>query len=418
MQRGMAVAPGNHLCLHSSCSDILLDVRLVGVASNTKTTPPPSVPFSFPRVDTLCQTKSALGSMQEDPPPTPPTTTHPVFYIERHEVCRLNDVLYMERYFCSIQEAILTARKEAWSGSESEEEMVCADMNGLCIGGGGEGQLGRSDEGGVANCLVLDLTHGPSLFGIAAAMKGADFVQVGRSPPTYHSFQTCVAENNGVLDHIALSRLELSSLTPSHPVWDVVVSDVVGPQGTLRPGILDELAYLRSQFFHSSTEVLPSKMTVHAVCISSPTLKAQSCVLGTIPTLGFDIASFINRYQVSHFVDVDLSTLPHEKMSNTFELLTINLGTLRIKPLQAEAEICVTVETSGPITGIAYWFELALRDNRTISTGPAAYEGSHWHQAAFLLCEDLTVIRGNQLLVRGVVRDSCLDISLRATSRT
>ena len=43
--------------------------------------------------------------------------------------------------------------------------------------------------------------------------------------------------------------------------------------------------------------------------------------------------------------------------------------------LQAEAEICVTVETSGPITGIAYWFELALRDNRTISTGPAAYEG-------------------------------------------
>ena len=172
MQRGMAVAPGNHLCLHSSCSDILLDVRLVGVASNTKTTPPPSVPFSFPRVDTLCQTKSALGSMQEDPPPTPPTTTPPVFYIERHEVCRLNDVLYMERYFCSIQEAILTARKEAWSGSESEEEMVCADMNGLCIGGGGEGQLGRSDEGGVANCLVLDLTHGPSLFGIAAAMKG------------------------------------------------------------------------------------------------------------------------------------------------------------------------------------------------------------------------------------------------------
>lgn len=61
----------------------------------------------------------------------------------------------------------------------------------------------------------------------------------------YQSFQTCVAEANGVLEHIAISRLELSSLTPSHPVWDVVVSDVVGPQGTLRPGILDELAYLR-----------------------------------------------------------------------------------------------------------------------------------------------------------------------------
>ncbi|KAL5493356.1 hypothetical protein EMCRGX_G014525 [Ephydatia muelleri] len=387
MQRGVAVDPGNHIHLHSSCSDILLDVRLwvLYVTRN---------PFA-------------------------------VSYIERHEVCRLNDVLYMECYLCSLREAILTARKEALSGSESEEdEMVCEDMQGLCIGGGGvgggvkvihgEGQVSGSDEGGVADCLVLDLTHGPSLFGIVAAKEGADFVQVGRSQPMYQSFQTCVAEANGVLEHIAISRLELSSLTPSHPVWDVVVSDVVGPQGTLRPGILDELAYLRSQFFHSGTEVLPSKVTLYAVCISSPALKAQSCVLGTIPTLGFDIASFINRYQVSHFVDVDLSTLPHEKLSNTFELLTINFGTLSIKPLQAEAEMCVTMETSGAITGVAYWFELALGDNQTISTGPSAYEGSHWHQAAFLLGEDLAVSRGHQLLVRGVVRDSCLDISLRA----
>ena len=37
--------------------------------------------------------------------------------------------------------------------------------------------------------------------------------------------------------------------------------------------------------------------------------------------------------------------------------------------------MCVTMETSGAITGVAYWFELALGDNQTISTGPSAYEG-------------------------------------------
>eukprot|EP00731_Ephydatia_muelleri_P010854 Em0005g1440a len=194
----------------SRCSDILLDVRLVGVSSNTKATPPP---FSFLIPTSGCFTSHGIRLQVRlyagRPPPTPPTTTPLVSYIERHEVCRLNDVLYMECYLCSLREAILTARKEALSGSESEED-----------------EMVSGSDGGVADCLVLDLTHGPSLFGIVAAKEGADFVQVGRSQPMYQSFQTCVAEANGVLEHIAISRLELSSLTPSHPVWDVVVSDV------------------------------------------------------------------------------------------------------------------------------------------------------------------------------------------------
>ena len=44
--------------------------------------------------------------------------------------------------------------------------------------------------------------------------------------------------------------------------------------------------------------VIPSTVVVHAVCISSPALRAQASVLGTIPTLEFDIARFINQYQV------------------------------------------------------------------------------------------------------------------------
>ena len=41
------------------------------------------------------------------------------------------------------------------------ERGVCEDLKGL-----------RIEGGGVADCLVLDLTHGPSLFGIAAAKEG------------------------------------------------------------------------------------------------------------------------------------------------------------------------------------------------------------------------------------------------------
>lgn len=424
IQRNTVVTPGDCIHLHNSCSDILLDVKMVGVSSDALATPSVFSPqHNFGDASCCMESRCRLEPVQGNlpsPPPHPVNGTHrngSVCYIERHEVSRLNDLHYMETYLSVLKEAISTIR-EVCTSSDSEEEMVCEDMKGLHIeGANGEAsdaprhgeELGVADEG-VADCLVLDLTHGPSLFGIIAAMEGADFVQVGRTQPMYESFQTQVAETNGVMEHVAISRLELSSLTPSHPVWDIVVSDVVSPQGTLRPGILDEVAYLRSQFFHSYTQVLPSKLVVYAACISSPSLKAQSCVLGTIPTLGFDIASFINRYQVSHFIDVDLSTLPHERLTSMFDLLTVNLASL---DMQAEAMVCVTVETPGSITGIAYWFEITLKDNVVISTGPSAYTGSHWHQAVFILGEDLTVNRGDQLLVRGVVRDSCLDISLR-----
>ena len=44
--------------------------------------------------------------------------------------------------------------------------------------------------------------------------------------------------------------------------------------------------------------VLPQNIDIHVVGVASPALRAHSCVLGTIPTLGFDVARFINKYQV------------------------------------------------------------------------------------------------------------------------
>ena len=91
----------------------------------------------------------------------------------------------------------------------------------------------------------------------------------------------------------------------------------------------DTVLYLftRSRYFHSSSITIPSSLTVHAAVISSPTLRAQSSVLGSIPTLGFDIAHFINHYQVTHYTDVDLCTFPHQALTSSFELMHINLST-------------------------------------------------------------------------------------------
>lgn len=75
-------------------------------------------------------------------------------------------------------------------------------------------------------------------------------------------------------------------------------------------------------------------MSIEAVLISSPTLRSQSSVLGSVPTLGFKIAPFINHYQVTHFVDLDLSDYPMQLLSSPVKLMEVDLNSLEKEPLK------------------------------------------------------------------------------------
>lgn len=97
--------------------------------------------------------------------------------------------------------------------------------------------------------------------------------------------------------------------------------------------------FFRSTSFHSSSLIIPGHMTVHAALISSPALRANSLVLGTVPTLGFDVARFINKYQVSHYTDLDLSSWPHQMLTESCEVLSMDLNSLPKKPLKVGEKI-------------------------------------------------------------------------------
>ena len=54
--------------------------------------------------------------------------------------------------------------------------------------------------------------------------------------------------------------------------------------------------------FLVSTEdcvLISSSIDVLLVGVSSPKMRAMSCVLGSVPTIGLDIAKHINEYQVN-----------------------------------------------------------------------------------------------------------------------
>lgn len=77
---------------------------------------------------------------------------------------------------------------------------------------------------------------------------GADFVQIGRTYQVYSCLVKLLAQSNGLSDHISFRYLEPTGMFHSQVVWDIVVCDMVNPQGELRAGVLEELAYIRLKF--------------------------------------------------------------------------------------------------------------------------------------------------------------------------
>ena len=161
---------------------------------------------------------------------------------------------------------------------------------------------------------------------------GAHYVQVGRAHPRYHKLLECVARSNRVDRCVSVRWLDIMA---TELKWDVVVSDVVSPQGTLQDGIFEELSLIRcrllpvcnrctsmcaalyahtalcasrrcrllsqsyrSRHCHGDSVMVVAAVSVQAMAIASPSLRALTSVLGTVPTLGLDVARFMNQYQV------------------------------------------------------------------------------------------------------------------------
>ena len=74
---------------------------------------------------------------------------------------------------------------------------------------------------------------------------GADFVQIGRTHEMYKSLVELLAESNKISGHVSFRYLNLPGMSHSQVVWDIVVCDIINPQGELRAGVLEELAYIR-----------------------------------------------------------------------------------------------------------------------------------------------------------------------------
>ena len=114
-------------------------------------------------------------------------------------------------------------------------------------------------------------------------------------------------------------------------------------------------------------------------------------------------------------VDIDLSTLPHVKLSPPFSLLALDLNEAtapsRIPSfLEQKQTFACDVTESGHVTAVVYWFELELGAGVQVCT---LDPGCHWRQAAVMQKKPIDVHSGDTVRIHATLKNSCIDVTLR-----
>lgn len=218
-----------------------------------------------------------------------------------------------------------------------------------------------------------------------------------------------------------LSQLSFDLLDTDTDTWqglarkhDVILCNPVELCGALRQQIFEDLEILKLTCLETTGKIVPGIIRVNAMCIESESLMSDSAVLGDDVTLGFRIAEFINMYQSTLHVDVDLTSLDHVRLTDPFQLFTIDLNEkLDDGPssfLDMKRSVNVVATDTGHVTAVIYWFEFVLCDGITISTLESVLP---WRQAAVMMKScDIDLVSGQQIKVTGTLKNSCLGISV------
>ncbi|XP_033631309.1 protein arginine N-methyltransferase 9-like isoform X2 [Asterias rubens] len=267
------------------------------------------------------------------------------------------------------------------------------------------------DKSATSQFAVLDISSGVSVTGLFAAKHHpATRICIPSSTPTNINVIETIARTN-MLEGCFDLEAESHPLSPSsEAMWDVLVTDLVSPCGTLRERVLEDIAVGRVCALKPNGTILPGSMSVFAMCVECASLQTDSQVIGDGPTMGLKIAKFINKYKVSTFLDIHLSSRAYKQISQPFLLFHLDFNE---KQEPGSSELPSFVKPSvvrqfqatedGTITAIPFWFNINIDPSNSVNT---LDNDTHWKQAAYLLPEGRDVKKGDQVKVSARIEDS------------
>ncbi|KRZ18324.1 Derlin-2 [Trichinella zimbabwensis] len=255
---------------------------------------------------------------------------------------------------------------------------------------------------------LLDMSHNPLITVAACKLTNMDVWCRTDDPPDWNTFFAKVVACNSEQQcriHF-LGRDDCRQAANGRVEFERLLCMPVETSGVLEPGVLETILYNRLTL--EIDHVLPERLRVFAMLVSSEELSEYCRVLDDTRTLGFQIADQVNAFQSDHFEDVEPSTLLKAELSERFELFRLDLQQ-SLDPedynLPAMCKQTVTkqvqVKQDGKLNAVLYWFQgdCPSIDCLLFDTSD---ENGHFRLAGCLL-EPRPVSCGDMLTIRGTL---------------
>uniref|UniRef100_A0A9J7XC26 Protein arginine N-methyltransferase 9 n=2 Tax=Cyprinus carpio TaxID=7962 RepID=A0A9J7XC26_CYPCA len=367
---------GDEILVEVSCKDSYLRLCCAAIIRDGHTfhmdNVTPKILTASPEAE-LCSALAGLQTSQEKPC---------AFMLESAEIALLNNTAYHNSFQRAMSKLLVSLKSTRRSDTELDP------------------------------IYVLDVSEGFSVLSLIAISPG--LVQAYSSVEKEHhqTMLRLLAKGNGVLESTLefwLSHVEDDSAVLQRPatekLWSAIILDCIETCGLIRQKMLEKATLARC-LLEDGGQIFPERIVIHGMLVESDTLLRESAVQGTEPTLGFNIAPFINQFTVPVHVFLDLSTLECTHLSEAVELFALDL--MNSTSNYTDREVKVRVNTSGKVTAIAFWYQIHLDSEQSVSTFS---EDSHWKQAAVVLQQPLTVSRGEWVKLSIQLHKSSISIT-------
>ncbi|RUS84042.1 hypothetical protein EGW08_008220 [Elysia chlorotica] len=181
-----------------------------------------------------------------------------------------------------------------------------------------------------------------------------------------------------------------------------VVLDVVDWQGRLLEDLNERISSMRGcMSTYSEVCVVPHCIDVYGVLIESEELLARSRVVSDERTLGYKIASFVNKFSTRNHQGIVLQTLPHTKLCEPFIMFTLDLKKMLLGSMDPSGKSDCERETTGMQTSPNAPLEYPIQD---INFGPSTDMRSFSSTSAISKSHTINEYRKNEEKT-GVIAD-------------
>jgi hypothetical protein len=162
----------------------------------------------------------------------------------------------------------------------------------------------------------------------------------------------CAEKNSIALSRIdGVSQLE-SGDSSSSSLYDLMTFEPVAASGRLNTRTLNLVHKNR----HLAKLLSPCKVSLFVALVESEELMKCHKMSNDMAVLDFEVCNFVNKLSISHVQNIKLEQLKYKYLSESLCVHEFDLASQQQEAFRNEVEI--TIQSSGTVHAILYWFEL------------------------------------------------------------